>query len=301
MKKMKNKARLFLPFLLAIIPCCTLLAQTDSVPPEEVVKLRYFNVDNSVQYILLQSSLKTGKQLTPRKNKVFQLYLDSNRAENLITKVLTDEKGLAKAFLPPSLSENWKSSPTHTFIAVAEATHKEEELVYEFPVTKARLTLDTLTEDGVRKMIVHAEQATENGWVAAPDVELKIGVERSASILSAGDDATYTTDSAGIASVEFKRDSLPGDSTGRLMLAARAEDNELFGNLLVEKPAGWGVPTVTSHHFFEQRTLWSTRFHTPYWLLFMAYTIVIAVWGTIIYLITRIIKIKKLGTAKPVL
>lgn len=97
--------------------------------------------------------------------------------------------------------------------------------------------------------------------------------------------------------MEFKRDSLPGDVKGNFILAAKVEDNDQFGNLLVEKAIPWGVTLKPDQSFFNQRTLWSTRFKTPLWLLFMAYSIVIGVWGTIIYLILQIVKIKKLGVA----
>ena len=104
--------------------------------------------------------------------------------------------------------------------------------------------------------------------------------------------------STGIVSVEFKRDSLPGDIKGNFILAAKVEDNDQFGNLLVEKTVPWGVTLKPDQSFFNQRTLWSTRFRTPLWLMLMAYSIVIAVWGNIIYLVLQIVKIKKLGVAK---
>ncbi len=88
---------------------------------------------------------------------------------------------------------------------------------------------------------------------------------------------------------------MPGDQNGNLLLVAKVEDNELFGSLIAEKKALWGVATKVDTAFFDQRTLWSTRFRTPYWLLFMAYSIIFGVWGTLIYLIRQVIKIKKLG------
>ena len=60
----------------------------------------------------------------------------------------------------------------------------------------------------------------DNEWKPASDVEMKVGVTRSASILSAGDDDTYTTDSTGMATAEFKKDSLPGDNQGNITLIA---------------------------------------------------------------------------------
>jgi hypothetical protein len=93
----------------------------------------------------------------------------------------------------------------------------------------------------------------------------------------------------------FTRDSLPGDTLGNIVIAARIEDNDTYGNLLVEKNVPWGSPTKIDLTFFDKRALWSTAFRAPAWLLFMAYSIAIIVWGTIIYLVFQIVKIKRLG------
>jgi hypothetical protein len=41
-----------------------------------------------------------------------------------------------------------------------------------------------------------------------------------------GDEETYTSDSTGMASAGFKRDSMPGDEKGNLILVVRVEDND---------------------------------------------------------------------------
>jgi hypothetical protein len=140
--------------------------------------------------------------------------------------------------------------------------------------------------------------ALEGGeWIPAKDVEMKVGVNRLGGILSVGDEETYTTDSTGTVSAEFKKDSLPGDQQGNIILVAKVEDNDKYGNLLIEKTVPWGLAITPQKNFFDQRTLWSTRYRTPLWLLFIAYSIVIGVWGTIIYLVAQIVKIGKLGKA----
>jgi hypothetical protein len=73
------------------------------------------------------------------------------------------------------------------------------------------------------------------------------------------------------------------------------EENDIIGNLSVQKTVAWGVPAKYDNNFFNQRTLWSTRFQTPVWLLLIAYSIILSVWGTLVYLIFQLIKIKKLG------
>jgi len=298
MKKLKisNYVFLLLPFLFFVLT--NKVSAQEKEEAEELIKLNYFTVNNGVQYLILENSLKTGRKTEPLKNKVFQLYLNSNTPENLIGKVSTDKNGKAKSFLPPSLKVAWAKSTNPTFIAVAAG--KEDEIAAELAISKSKIQLDTLTTDGIRSITVQVMQLTDSVWVPAADVEMKVGVQRLGGILSAGDDETYTTDSSGTATMEFTKDSLPGDQKGNFVLVAKIQENDLFGNLIVEKTVPWGIAVKPDTSFFEQRTLWTTRFRTPIWLLIMAYSIFIGVWGTIIYLITQIVKIKKLGVAIPV-
>jgi hypothetical protein len=298
MKKLKitNYVFLLLPILFFVLT--NKVSAQEKEEAEELIKLNYFTVNNGVQYLILENSLKTGRKTEPLKNKVFQLYLNSNSPENLIGKVSTDKNGKAKSFLPPSLKAVWAESTNPTFIAVAAG--KEDEIAAEIAISKSKIQLDTLTTDGIRSITVLLMQLTDSVWIPAADVEMKVGVQRLGGILSAGDEETYTTDSSGIATMEFTKDSLPGDQKGNFILVAKIQENDLFGNLIVEKTVPWGIAVKPDTGFFEQRTLWTTRFRTPIWLLIMAYSIFIGVWGTIIYLITQIVKIKKLGLAVPV-
>lgn len=298
MKKLKinNYVFLLLPFLFFVLT--NKVSAQEKEEAEELIKLNYFTVNNGVQYLILENSLKTGRKTEPLKNKVFKLYLNSNTPENLIGKVSTDKNGKAKSFLPPSLKVAWAESTNPTFIAVADG--KEDEIAAELAISKSKIQLDTLTTDGIRSITVTVMQLSDSVWVPAADVEMKVGVQRLGGILSAGDDETYTTDSSGTATMEFTKDSLPGDQKGNFVLVAKIQENDLFGNLIVEKTVPWGIAVKPDTSFFEQRTLWTTRFRTPIWLLIMAYSIFIGVWGTIIYLVTQIVKIKKLGVAVPV-
>lgn len=268
-------------------------AQGDSVVKEEVVKLHYYNSNNKFQYLLVESLLKAGKKYEPLPSRSVQLFLDSNSTENAIGVVVTNNAGKAIASIPPSLKSVWESSPKHSFLAVMAA--KDEEKTAVLDITKSRIIMDTSSTEEARTISVHVDQFIHDAWVAAPDVEMKIGVKRHGGILSAGEEDTYTTDSTGTVTVEFNKDSLPGDPEGNILLVAKTEDNELFGNLSTEKKVSWGTVTVPDTNFFKQRTLWTTRFRTPYWLLIIAYTIVLGVWGTLIYLVTQLIKIRKLG------
>ncbi|MEO7924743.1 MAG: hypothetical protein ABIR30_13760 [Chitinophagaceae bacterium] len=290
---MRNKCIVWLLPLLFILINTRVSAQEDSVTTEEVVAIKYYSENNRMQYLIVQSMLKTGKKTSPLKNKSFQVYLDSIAPGNLIAKLTTDKDGKAKCFLPPALKAVWDATASHKFFATAPG--KEEEALASLEILKATIQLDTSSADGARNITVAIKKYENGEWTPASEVEMKVGIQRLGSILSAGDEATYTTDSSGTVTVPFAKDSLPGDTKGNFILAASVEDNDQLGNLSIKKVVPWGVAMKPGKDFFAQRTLWTTRFRTPFWLLFIAYAIVLSVWGTLIYLIVQLFKIKKLG------
>ena len=296
---MKWKNNIIVGLLVPAICLCnySYCQAQDSTKKELVLNVAYYMNNNKIIYLMVNSKTKINTKFQPVKNSVINLYLDSIGNNYFIAKVTSDEKGVAKAIIPPALKAAWDASSVHTFLGVAEANKEFNETKSETQITKTKISIDT-SSDGTTRNVIVAVSALKNGeWMPAKDVEMKVGVSRLGGILSAGDEETYTTDSTGRVTVELKKDSLPGDEKGNIVLAAKVEENDQFGNLLAEKTVPWGIVTKADENFFQIRTLWTTRFRTPYWLLFMAYSIIIGVWGTFIYLIFQLIKIKKLNKA----
>ena len=293
---MKTQHKLFPSIILLCFLFTNGSVQAQEDKPEMIVSPHYFVKNNSFQYLLVQTKLKANRKLQVLPGVVLKLFLDQSIPENLIAKVRTNEKGEAKAVLPITLKALWDSSTTHKFLTVVEATSLEEETTTELEITKAKIVIDTLNENGVKMVTAQVQSYTNNEWIPAKDVEVKLGVRRmSGSNLKMGEDETYTTDSLGEVKEELKVDSLPADNKkGDITLVAWVEDNEQFGNLSIEKAVPWGK-YYTQESKFGQRSLWATRDKVPLWLLFMAFSIIAAVWGVIIYLIYLLIRIKKIG------
>ena len=292
MKRLNNYRILFL--LTTFIVSSAAYTQ-DSLAKQPLLDVNYFSYDNNIPYVQVMARLKQGRKFEPIKGVNIKLYLDSVSSSLLITdKAVTDETGKANAGMPTSLQKQWDASPTHKFIAEASGVKEFEGKSAETEITKARLLIDTATGSETRS-IVATFTALENGkWNPVKDVEIKIAIKRMDGNLTVGDEPTYTTDSSGTVTAEFKRDSIPGDANGNLVLVAKVEDNDKYGNLSIEKTAKWGAP-FAYQSTFNERSLFASRNRTPVWLLFMAYFIIGIVWGTLIYLVFQIFKIKKLG------
>lgn len=267
-----------------------MIAQEEKDTPEHLVKLYYYNHNNSLQYLILESVMKEGNKLTPQPGETYDLYFAGDK-EILIAKLRTNENGKAKAFIPPALKTYWEATAQPGFTVKKGG----EEVITDISFTKAKISIDTTSEEEAKFITASVLKRENDEWVPAPEVEMRVGFRRLGGILSAGDDDTYTTDEDGIVVVELAKENLPGDKNGNLILAASINNNDEFGNISIEKIVPWGTPVTTNNQFFNQRTLWSHGDKAPYWLMFTAYAIILSVWGTLLYLVVQLFKIKKLG------
>lgn len=293
--KMYKYYKYFLTLLLFGTSVCTINAQDSTVASPTMLNVSYFLPVNNVPYLEVTTKKKVGRKFEPVKGVALNIYFDEAEQKNLLGKVITDSVGKGRIGLPPSFKSTWDSLDEFKFLAVSESPAGQELLSADITIKKAILTIDTTLEDGARMVTAELKEKEGNDWVPVKDVDMQLSIERMLGNLSVGDEATYTSDSTGVASAAFKRDSIPGDERGNITLVARVDDNDTYGTLVTEKNFNWGVAIKPPKNFFDQRTLWSTRFKTPLWLLFTVWSVVIGIWGTIIYLIFQIFRIKKLG------
>ena len=255
------------------------------------ISLSSFISNNKIPYVLVKVKTKVDGKFQMVSGINLNLFLDKDSAGTLIAKVVTNEKGEATAVIPPSLKNEWNASITHTFLATFEGNKKYEASKADVIVGKAKILIDTTSD---RKITATFLEMKDTAWTPVKGVELKIAVKRFDADLSVNETQTFTTDSLGQASADFKRDSIPGDSKGNIILVAKVEDNDQYGNLSIEQTVPWGAQFVAQNNF-NKRTLFATRDKAPVWLLLMAYSIVIVVWGILFSLVDTIFKIKKLG------
>lgn len=268
----------------------------DSVASKTELSIGYFLPVDKVPYLEANAKRKVGRKFEPVKGVNVNIYFNEAAPTNLLGKIVTDADGKGRIGLPPSFKNTWDSLNEFKFVAQSDSSAGHEPLSADITIKKAILTVDTTSVDGARTVIAELKEKSGNDWVPVKDVDMKLSIKRMLGNLSVGDAETYASDSTGVSSGEFKRDSIPGDQKGNIVLVAEIDDNDTYGNLVTEKTVDWGKAIQPPKDFFAQRTLWSTRFRTPLWLLFVAYAIVIGVWGTIFYLVFQLIKIKKLGT-----
>lgn len=294
MKPNNHHYKLFIMGLFLFGTTVNKLYAQNAAASATVLSVRYFLPENKIPYIDVSTKKKVGRKFEPVKGIPVNVYFSEASEKNLLGKIITGINGEGRVALPASFKANWDSLNEFKFVAVSDSSAGLELLSGDVTVKKAILVIDTTSAEGTRTITAQLKEKKGNEWVAVKQIEMKLGIKRMLGNLTVGEAETYTSDSTGVASAGFKRDSMPGDDKGNLVLVARVEDNDNYGNLAVEKSVPWGKAVQAETHFWH-RTLWSTGNRAPIWLLFIALSIIIGVWGTIIYIVRNLIKIKKMG------
>jgi hypothetical protein len=299
MKKLTNTPGLallaFLAWLSWLGSPSTALGQAhspdSSAPKELILSLGYVNVDNHFQYLKATAKTRIEGKFRLVEGVRLQFYIREQGPRFLLGAALTDEQGEAMVYIPPGARDEWLASGRQHFIVASDSGADFPVVRAEYDMTKARLELDTAAG---RSVLVRLKEYREGSWIPVKGVDVRVAIRRMGGDLNISDAATYSTDSTGSISADFKRDSLPGDIHGNLILLASVDDNENYGSLTVEKTVAWGIyrPWVSG---YEQRSLYARRGRSPFWLDFIAYSIICLVWATILYLVLQIKKIRKLG------
>jgi hypothetical protein len=256
------------------------------------VAVSYFNVNNQVPYVLVKVKTKVNGKFQSVGGIPFKLFLNKDSAGTFIGKVVTNERGEAMALIPLSLKKEWNLTVKHTFIAAFAGNTKYDSTSTNLTVSKAKILIDTASGRSVVATVMELKDTT---WTPVKGVDVVLAVRRSGGDLNINETATFATDSTGKASGDFKRDSIPGDLSGNIILVAKVLDNDSYGNLSIEKKVHWGSKFVSRANDFNARTLFATRAKAPVWLMVVATGIIIAVWAVLLLLVQNILKIKKLG------
>ncbi|MFI5222117.1 MAG: hypothetical protein ACHQK8_07315 [Bacteroidia bacterium] len=156
---------------------------------------------------------------------------------------------------------------------------------------EAQLTLKFNKADGnnVCQAIVNLENKPVKG------VSVKLYVKRLFGLLPIGD--PVSTDENGTAGFSFPKD-LPCDASCKLTVIAKVEDDEKVGNIEGKGEIDWGIKPLVTKEQMVERSLSASRERAPIYFMVASDLIIVAIWGTLFYIVLQVFKIKKLGKIK---
>jgi hypothetical protein len=257
------------------------------------VDLSFHQQDDQLPFLKVNVKTKNGKRFEPVEGVVVNLFIGEETSSGFMGRVRSDQHGWASIQLPAKFKAQWDSASSATFLATVTSDEEFKDAGFEIEISKARIELELENKDSLRLMHAKLLAFENNEWVPVPDVEIKLVVRRLLSDLPAAEEDTYATDENGEVTTPFIA-NVPGDENGQIVVGAKLEDHEQFGNLLTTKQAIWGEPRISANNF-AKRTLWATRDKTPVWLLVFPNLIIAGVWGAIFYLGYIITQIRKIG------
>ncbi len=260
------------------------------------IDLSFHQQNDELPYLKVNAKTKNGKKFEPVAGIDANLFINEETAEGFMGRIKTNNNGIGSLKLPDKFRSLWDSTQNLKFIATVTSNDDFEDQSSEIEIAKARIELILEKEDSLRMMHAKLMAMQDGNWIEVPDTEIKLVVRRLLSDLTAGEEEIYTTDEKGEVSTEFTL-QIPGDADSNIIIGAKIEDNELYGNLVTTKVSDWGLP-LKPDKSFAKRTLWATRDKTPLWLLIFPNLIIASVWGVIFYLIYQISQIRKIGKAK---
>lgn len=279
--------------ILLLLAVWRLQAQEEKEKAPIRIILAYYQSDEALPLIKVTASTKKNQKFVPVAGAEVNLFFNEETAEGFMGRVTTNDRGTASMTLPVKFKTSWDSMIFFKFIGTVTGNKQFEDEAAEIEITKARIELSLTEEDSIRTIKAALHAYTDSGLVSVPETDLLLVVSRLLSDIGAGEEEFYTTDENGEVSAPFIF-KFPGDETGNIRIGAKIEDHELYGNLKTTQNIQWGSPLLADNSF-AKRSLWATRDKTPIWLLIFPNLLIIGVWGTIIYLINIILKIRKLG------
>ena len=153
---------------------------------------------------------------------------------------------------------------------------------------EATLTMSFDGKDSIKHVVVTVMDADK----PAAKVDLKLFADRLGGQLPIGE---ATTDDNGIASFDFPAD-LPGDLDRNIHVICKLEENDIYMDNETDGTIKWGKEGIIRPSNTLDRSLSAGRARAPIYFIVASVTILVAIWGTLCYIVLQIFGLRKLGS-----
>ncbi len=240
--------------------------------------------DNSVDLKATYKAKIKGGFLKLSELKI-DFFATTDSAEKKLGSSYTDHNGVALLNCKAEDVIADKEGKIHfkTSFAGDAKTEAAEEVV---AATRAKLIITAVKVDSALSVQVKLVDLSTGTEKAIPETDLAVFVKRLFYPLKVGEGKT---DSSGMIAVDIPND-LPGDAKGNIVLMAKLDDNETYGNLEASVTQQWGIP-VSDEVKELPRALWSP--HPPMWMLITFIILISVVWGHYIVIVYELFRLRK--------
>lgn len=256
------------------------------------IQLEYFNVVGKRPYLNATVKTKVQRSYQTVEGVPIDFYLLDENGKTELGQRLTNEKGVAKIDLGKNFASLEDTIFSHRFVATIENNRKFKNKKRELEIRESVFKMTLEEHDSAKTVQVFFGAPDSTGQIIPIEgARVRPYVQRLFSLLPLGGDELETTDSEGYFRFEFPND-IPGNDKSELTIVTKLEEDDLHGKIMSVKTATWGVP-VTTNPASVKRELWSARMNAPIYLQVIVNSMLLGIWGTIIYIIMQLKKIKK--------
>jgi len=256
---------------------------------EATIDLSYNKKEDMSRTVIATVTAKNAEgKFVPANNARINFYAANGKKEELLESVNTDNKGQSVIELKKDLPLDENNS--FTIISKIEndslIDNAEEQIHYK----DANLVLNINSSDTDRMVTaIVTEIGKDKKELPVKDAVVKFYVQRLFGIMPVLEDNAITTDEKGEASFAFPK-NVPGDTAGVVVLVARIEDNDQFGNVEKRATESWGTILAVNKNPFP-RALWEPNAPIP--LVLTVSILFIGVWSIYLFIFYQLRKIKE--------
>ncbi|WP_445954699.1 hypothetical protein [Yeosuana sp.] len=251
------------------------------------LKAKYVKIMDGEIYFDIAAAAKVGKQNLDVSHVDIYAYNEVNDEEIELGKTTTNAKGESKFVLPNLNALKPDSTNTYTVNFSFKGNDTLKKASKSLSFKNADIKAKIITKDSIN--YISATLIDTDSTSPLTKTILNIQVNRLFKSLPIGDEYNYT-DENGTIFVPIE-EGIPGVD-GILTLEVVLKESNDYGTVKAFVKAPVGVPSV-EESTFDERTMWSPRNKTPWFLLIYPNILIFITWGLFVYLIINLFKISK--------
>lgn len=277
-----------------------LMAQDDEAQPATKNKARisldYTLYNNIGPRLTATIKTKEDRSYVPVPGVRVHFYVDSISTASDLGHTVSGKNGEAVFPIPETLRKRIAKEHDFIYFATIKDDPRLKDADQDIQVKRSFLDMKLEVEDSVKKVHVFLGAPDSTGEIKpVGDVEVKVYVKRLFGLLPITE-GFETTNSDGMMILDFP-DDIPGDEDGNLTILAKVQDHDDYGTLISARKISWGTTLIIDPDEMKGE-LWSAKYNSPISLVIIINTMVIGIWGVIIYVFLQIFKIKRIGTSE---
>jgi hypothetical protein len=214
------------------------------------LKFNYYKGNNGNKTLVADLKTKVNRKFRPVQNAEIKFFAATDSVDVLLGTVKTNEKGRAEYIISDKFKLTPDTAGVYSYIAkfAGNDTLKAKSSGLKIQDVIMDLKLDEV--DSVKTMTLNAYALKGSGEkIPLNNIEITFYAQRLFSLLPLGKVQLNN----GTCSLVFPND-LPGDSAGNVLVFAKIEDNDNFGNVEKNATVAWGIPVTPNKENYDPFT-----------------------------------------------